>query len=111
MSAAPDLDSEKFQNLWMHLNQVHTQQKQLRKGFGMDEIQQRLRAKKIFVIANGQMGADLKIFAYAQMEGQPQYFLMELLMNQQTLSMNATIKTTRFDLAPSFGHLVESSFQ
>ena len=57
------------------------------------------------------MGADLKIFAYAQMEGQPQYFLMELLMNQQTLGMNATIKTTRFDLAPSFGHLVESSFQ
>lgn len=31
----------------------------------MDEIQQRLRAKKIYVIANGQMGADLKIFSYA----------------------------------------------
>lgn len=65
MSSTPDLDSEKFQNLWMHLNQVHNQSKQLGRGFSVDEIQQRLRAKKIFVIANGQMGADLKIFAYA----------------------------------------------
>lgn len=91
---------------------MHTHQKSFRAGsqFGIEDLQNRLRAKRVFVIANGQIGSDLKLFAYAQMDGQQQYFLMELLANPQTSNLNASIKSTRFDLAPSFGNLLDQSF-
>lgn len=67
LSAQPDLDSERFQQLWMQLPDAATVQKMLRAdiAFNTGEIEQLLVQNQIFCMASGQIGNELKFFFYA----------------------------------------------
>lgn len=53
-------------------------------------------------MASGQIGNDLKLFLYAQMADKSGYFLIETLVNQQTRTLSANLKSTRPDMNQAF---------
>lgn len=57
---------------------------------------------KIFCMASGQVGNDLKFFFYAQLADKSGYFLIETLVNQQTRVLTANLKSTRPDVNQAF---------
>ncbi len=57
---------------------------------------------KIFCMASGQIGTELKFFFFAQMADKSGYFLLETLLNQQTKVLTSNLKTTRTDLGAAF---------
>ena len=83
LSGTPDLDSERFQSLWMQIPENPPHTKTLKPGmhFTTQEIEQTLAQSKIFCMASGQIGNDLKFFFYAQMADKSGYFLIETLVN------------------------------
>jgi|LauGreDrversion4_2_1035121.scaffolds.fasta_scaffold83404_4 hypothetical protein len=78
--------------------------KSLRSGlsFTIQEIEQTLVQSKIFCMASGQIGNDLKLFFYAQLADKSGYFLIETVVNQQTRVISAHLKSTRTDLNAAF---------
>ena len=59
-------------------------------------------ANKIFCMASGQIGNELKFFFYAQMADKSGYFLIETLINQQSRMLTAKLKSTRPDMSSVF---------
>lgn len=74
--------------------------KSLRAGlsFSISEIEQCLGQSKIFCMASGQLGNDLKFFFYAQLADKSGYFLIETVVNQPSRTLTANLKSTRTDL-------------
>ncbi len=108
----PDLDSERFQQLWMQLpdTQNWTQKVKPEIIFQTTQIEQLLAQHKIFCMASGQIGNELKFFFFAQMADKSGYFLMETLIHQETKLLASNIKTTRTDLAQAFTNNLSNAF-
>ena len=80
----PDLDSERFQTLWMQLTDAGNIQKQIRSDVHLatNEIEAHLSKQKIFCMASGQIGNEFKFFFFSQSSDRSGYFMVECLMNQ-----------------------------
>jgi len=61
-----------------------------------------MKNSKIFCMASGQIGNELKFFFHAQMADKSGYFLIETLVNQQSRMMTANLKSSRPDLSSAF---------
>ena len=57
---------------------------------------------KIFCMASGQIGNELKFFFFAQLADKSGYFLLETLLNNQTKVLTSNLKTTRTDVGAAF---------
>lgn len=109
-----ELDSERFQQLWMQLP-VGCGGQPIQKSLRLDlqltiqMIEQHALECKIMCMANGQLGTELKFFFHAQMADKSGFFMIEALFNLQSKILNYTIKSTRPDMEQAFNvHLTKT---
>ena len=104
LSDTSELDSERFQQLWMQLPNQAPLQKSLRLDvqFNIQQIESYFKEKKMQCMANGQMGTELKFFFHCQMADKSGFFMSEMLFNLQNKTLTCTTKSTRPDMDQSF---------
>jgi len=66
---------------------------------------------KIFAMASGQVGDELKFYFHCQMDDKSGYALAEIVFKQSMGTISGTMKTTRTDLAQKIVRKVEATLQ
>ena len=116
LAEASDLDSERFQQLWMQLptgcgGQPISKSLRLDVQFATGDIESHFKENQVSCMASGQLGTELKFFFHCQLADKSGYFMLETLFNLQTKVLNCTVKSTRPDMESTFQQFLAKVLQ
>lgn len=105
------LSKEEYEIQWKTMNHetksVFTLK--LKKEITLEELEQFLEKRFIYTLASGNVGTVIKLYTYTQDE-EDRWYLMELLFDQETVSMNVKLKTVDNITNKYFLKILESIF-
>jgi hypothetical protein len=109
LKSEADLDPNAFQQKWMSLQAYPNITRKLNAPSAptLQMLCDRFSQNKVFCMASGNVNNFLKLYLYSQ-PTDGGVFLMEFMLNTQTLDYQITMKSDRNDIADAYGHFILS---
>ncbi|KAL6066726.1 AP complex subunit beta [Balamuthia mandrillaris] len=90
----PQLNSKMFEQKWKSLPVSHTWNILVEAGISEKKVLEGpLRDKRIYCLASGIVGTEAKFYFYAQEDNSSAYFLVEMILNNNALTLSANFKS------------------